>query len=102
MYPFNETVGTKNGYPAAKTNAGPVRLSRSGISVDCADPARSSLKIFALDGKMAEDLTSLLRNSHAGSAFIPFSQIRHASGAYLLELTTGDAKTVQRIFTSRR
>jgi hypothetical protein len=101
MYPFNETVAAKNkGAPAAKTNAGPIRLSRTGISVDCADPARSSLKIFTLDGRMVENLTSLLRTSRAGSAFIPFSQIHHASGAYFVELTTGNSGTTQQRVTS--
>ncbi len=103
MYAFNETVGVKDRLSAASTvNGGLVRLSKAGMSIDLVNRAQSSLKLYSLDGRLVADLTRFLREANASPVFVPFSQVRCASGACLLELNHNGFRTVEKVMVSRR
>jgi hypothetical protein len=102
MYPVNETVTVRPSelMPVAAHHTG-ITVQSSGISFYLTNPGASSLVVYSINGKLVADASSTIRSSKAGQAFIPFSKIHRAYGAYLFEFNDGNSKTVQRLIVSR-
>ena len=103
MYPYNEPVGLR---PSEKSSfvahgAG-ITVQSSGISCYLVNPGASSLAMYSLNGKLVANVSSMVRSMSAGRVFVPFSKIRCACGAYLLEFNDGNSRTMKYITVSRQ
>jgi hypothetical protein len=103
MYPFSEPVSAR---PLALNSrgAGPGRLElcARGISFLLADPGRAFLKVYAMNGALVSDLSGSLRDMRVGKVFLSFSQLRCATGAYVIAVGNGAYVVAQRVAVSPR
>jgi hypothetical protein len=98
MYPFNETVNASAPVSApALLNAGSLRMTRTGISINLIDPSRASLKLFSLNGSLIADLTRDIRKMPAGLAAISLSGTHCPMGAFLAILDDGKSRIIRTI-----
>jgi hypothetical protein len=103
MYPVNETVNVRHSemMPVAARHTG-IAIQSSGITFYLANPGAASLFMYGIDGRLVADASSMIRSFSAGQAFVPFSKIRCAYGAYLFEFNDGNTKSIQRGIVSRQ
>jgi hypothetical protein len=98
MYPFNETVGAAQ---STRLNAlhpqADINVDFHGLYLSLSDPKASSLKIFTPNGRLALDLTPMIKGMSANRVFIPFSRIKLGVGSYLVSLNNGKTQTVKKM-----
>ncbi|HMD69580.1 MAG TPA: hypothetical protein VKF42_11915, partial [Chitinivibrionales bacterium] len=74
-----------------------MRVLKNGISVLLVNPVRSSLRFYSLQGKLAADCSGLVSRMGRGAAFVPFSTMANASGAYIVRLDNGQSITTDKV-----
>ena len=103
MYPVNETVAARlTSNSAIAGNDLFIRASSSGISFTNIRSSTASLRVYRLNGSLLADLSAAVHAMKAGPAFIPYSRIGCASGAYLFELKSVGKTFMQKLTVSRR
>ena len=101
MFPFKDgespTTGSVSSPRSTATVVQHIGVRSNGISLTLVKPASASCKLYSLSGKQTTDLTSAVRSVKTGGAFVPFSAMHCASGAYIAVLDDGVSKTVSPI-----
>jgi|WetSurMetagenome_2_1015567.scaffolds.fasta_scaffold00045_19 hypothetical protein len=100
MYPFGQPVTAH--VPMREDGATPaIRVTASGLSLTISNPAASSLKLYSLNGRLAHDLSLLVRAGHAGRTVVPLNEIGKTNGAYILIFNDGKRAVSKTVVLSR-
>jgi hypothetical protein len=73
----------------------------TGMTFFLTRPEKASCMIYSLNGRLIADLTPLVRAMNAGRAVLPFSTLRTARGACVVELDNGSMKTVRSLIVTK-
>jgi hypothetical protein len=65
------------------------RLTRSGVNVTLASPAKAEMKLFNLQGVQIADYSATLKSMSAGSHHISYSARPVSNGTYILKINNG-------------
>jgi hypothetical protein len=90
MYAFNTQTITA---VASKSDRRPiVRNVKGGVAITLADPERSSLALYSLQGRKIVDLTPAVRAMRKGEAMVAWRSTGVSRGTYVVEFDNGETK----------
>jgi hypothetical protein len=102
-YKTGESLPTTAAQPVMPPSQAPrvMLCNGTGMTFFLTRPEKASCMIYSLNGRLIADLTPLVRAMNAGRAVLPFSTLRTARGACVVELDNGSMKTVRSLIVTK-
>jgi hypothetical protein len=102
-YKTGEALPTTAAQPVFPSTFAPRGMvcNSTGVTFFLTHPEKASCRVYALNGSLIADLTSMVRSMKAGHAVLPFSALHMAHGTCVVALDNGTTRITGNVFVTK-